>query len=52
MFFASLPYTHAPSPRLRHGARGKHADEAAPLPFAGFVRLVLGATGAVASPHF
>ncbi|MFQ6148025.1 Mu transposase C-terminal domain-containing protein [Streptomyces seoulensis] len=42
MFFASLPrYTHAPSLRLRPGARGKHVDEAAPLPFAEFVRLLL-----------
>jgi len=42
MFFASLPrYTHAPSLRLRPGARSKHVDEAAALPFAEFVRLLL-----------
>ncbi|MCC3777451.1 Mu transposase C-terminal domain-containing protein [Streptomyces sp. UNOB3_S3] len=42
MFFASLPrYTHAPSLRLRPGARGKGADKAAPLSFAEFVRLLL-----------
>lgn len=39
---ASLPrYTHAPSTRLRPGARGKHALAAEPLPFAEFVRLLL-----------
>lgn len=42
MRFASLPrYTHAPSLQLRSGARSKHVDEAAPLPFAEFVRLLL-----------
>ncbi|MER6686341.1 Mu transposase C-terminal domain-containing protein [Streptomyces olivaceoviridis] len=42
MLCASLPrYTHAPSLRLRPGARSKHVDEAAPLPFAEFVRLLL-----------
>lgn len=42
MHFASLPrYTHAPSLRLRPGARSRHLDEAAPLPFAEFVRLLL-----------
>ncbi|MGW2770514.1 integrase core domain-containing protein [Streptomyces sp. NPDC001275] len=42
MLFASLPRcTHAPSTRLRPGARGKHALAAEPLPFAEFVRLLL-----------
>ncbi|WP_443058246.1 transposase [Streptomyces sp. NBC_00820] len=42
MRFASLPrYTHAPSTRLRPGARSQHIDEAQPLPFAEFVRLLL-----------
>lgn len=42
MHFASLPrYTHAPSMRLRPGARSRHVEEAAPLPFAEFVRLLL-----------
>ncbi|MEU2871633.1 Mu transposase C-terminal domain-containing protein [Streptomyces olivoreticuli] len=42
MHFASLPrYTHAPSMRLRPGARGKQTEQAAPLPFAEFVRLLL-----------
>ncbi|MGW7081415.1 Mu transposase C-terminal domain-containing protein [Streptomyces sp. NPDC054866] len=42
MFFASLPrYIHAPSTRLRPGARSREADEAAPLPFAEFVALLL-----------
>jgi putative transposase len=40
MRFASLPrYTHAPSLRLRPG--GKQSEQAAPLPFAEFVRLLL-----------
>jgi putative transposase len=42
MRFASLPrYTHAPSMRLRTGARSRHVDEAQPLPYPEFVRLLL-----------
>ncbi|MFD8566645.1 Mu transposase C-terminal domain-containing protein [Streptomyces sp. NPDC059639] len=42
MFFAALPrYTHAPSARLRPGARSSRVDEAVPLAFAEFVRLLL-----------
>ncbi|WP_329256689.1 Mu transposase C-terminal domain-containing protein [Streptomyces pseudovenezuelae] len=42
MRFASLPrYTHAPSLRLRPGARSTRVDGAEPLPFAEFVRLLL-----------
>ncbi|WP_406190243.1 Mu transposase C-terminal domain-containing protein [Streptomyces sp. NBC_01017] len=42
MRFASMPrYTHAPSMRLRPGARPGRVDEAAALPFAEFVRLLL-----------
>lgn len=42
MFFVSLPrYTHAPSARLRPGARSPFVDDAEPLSFAEFVRLLL-----------
>ncbi|MEY9997636.1 transposase InsO family protein [Streptomyces sp. V4I8] len=42
MRFASLPrYTHAPSLRLRPGARSTRVEGAEPLPFAEFVRLLL-----------
>ncbi|MGW3660844.1 Mu transposase C-terminal domain-containing protein [Streptomyces sp. NPDC005151] len=42
MFFVSLPrYTHAPSAALRPGARSPFIDDADPLPFAEFVRLLL-----------
>ncbi|MGW2513937.1 transposase [Streptomyces scopuliridis] len=42
MHFASLPrYTHAPSTRVRPGARNAFIDETAPLPFTEFVRRLL-----------
>ncbi|MEN8656339.1 transposase [Streptomyces sp. 21So2-11] len=42
MFFASLPrYTHAPSMRVRPGARNPFIDETPPLPFTEFVRRLL-----------
>ncbi|MEV6319259.1 Mu transposase C-terminal domain-containing protein [Streptomyces sp. NPDC051776] len=42
MFFAALPrYTHAPSLRLRPGARSPFIQETVPLPFTEFVRLLL-----------